>query len=108
MTRYASETTSETPRRRAIPEALDARLTPSGLPSGPMDAPRRPATFIVRISRDATGEIIGSVQRVRTGERRPFHRAEAIGALIVEMIATGGPEDAESGVQENRDQEVSS
>jgi hypothetical protein len=60
-----------------------------------MESPRQSATFIVRIARGATGELIGSVQRALTGERRPFHRAEAIGPLIAEMIATGWPEAGE-------------
>ena len=72
-----------------------------------MEAPRRPATFIVRIYRDAAGETSGSVQRVRTGERRAFHGAETIGALIVELLATDGPEDAGFGVQENPDRGAS-
>lgn len=52
-----------------------------------MDAPRPSATFVVRIARSASGELIGSVQRALTGERRSFHRAEAIGPLIAEMVA---------------------
>ena len=59
-----------------------------------METPRQSATFIVRIARGATGELIGSVQRALTGERRPFHRAEAIGPLIAEMIGTGWPQPA--------------
>ena len=61
-----------------------------------MESPRQSATFIVRIARGATGELIGSVQRALTGERRPFHRAEAIGPLIAEMIGAGSPEAIES------------
>ncbi len=58
-----------------------------------MEAPRRTVTFIVRISRDTAGEVVGSVQRVRTGERRPFRRAESIGHVIVEMIEPGDQDD---------------
>ena len=75
-----------------------------------MEPPRQSATFIVRIARGATGELIGSVQRALTGERRPFHRAEAIGPLIAEMIGTGSPEADESPIAsspENPEQEVS-
>ncbi len=61
-----------------------------------METPRQSATFIVRIARGATGELIGSVQRALTGERRPFHRAEAIGPLIAEMIGSGSPQAGES------------
>jgi hypothetical protein len=50
-----------------------------------MDAPRRLATFLVRVFRDGHGQLIGTVQRARTGERRPFHRAESLGPLIAEM-----------------------
>ena len=60
-----------------------------------MESTRQSATFIVRIARGATGELIGSVQRALTGERRPFHRAEAIGPLIAEMIGTGWPDSGE-------------
>ena len=75
-----------------------------------MESPRQSATFIVRIARGATGELIGSVQRALTGERRPFHRAEAIGPLIAEMIGTGWPAAGESpsaSPPESPDQEVS-
>jgi hypothetical protein len=59
-----------------------------------VETPRHAATFIVRVSRDGAGKLIGSVQRARTGERRPFHQAEAIGGLISEMTGTGVAADA--------------
>ena len=55
----------------------------------PLDMPRPPTTFVVRITVSLAGELAGNVQRVRTGERRVFHRTEAIGALIAEMLASG-------------------
>lgn len=65
-----------------------------------MDAPRRAATFIVRVFRDAGRELVGSVQRARTGERRPFYQADAIGRLITEMTEIETPDPGVSDVPE--------
>ena len=50
-----------------------------------------PATFIVRASRDAEGRLNGVVERVATGEKARFQGAEAMAALVQQMVPkTGG------------------
>jgi len=39
-------------------------------------------TFMVRVTRDASGRIRGFVERVATHEKEPFAGAEAIGSII--------------------------
>lgn len=43
-------------------------------------------TFIVRATRDRGGRLRGVVERVKTGEREPFARAEDLGTLIERML----------------------
>jgi hypothetical protein len=43
-------------------------------------------TFIVRAARDRGGRLRGVVERVKTGEREPFARAEDLGTLIERML----------------------
>jgi hypothetical protein len=47
---------------------------------------RRPQSFIVRVSRGATGGLEGIVERPRTGEKVWFKGADQIGRLIVRML----------------------
>ena len=46
-----------------------------------------PATFIVRAWRDAAGRLHGVVERVATGEKARFQGADAMAALVREMVA---------------------
>ena len=54
-----------------------------------MDTARASITFMVRVHSDAGGRVSGIVERVKTGEKRRFHDAEAIGLLIAEMVRDG-------------------
>jgi len=46
-----------------------------------------PVTFIVRAWRDSAGRMNGVVERVATGEKARFQGAQAMAALIQEMVA---------------------
>lgn len=46
-----------------------------------------PATFIVRAWRDGAGRLHGVVERVATGEKARFDGADAMAALVREMVA---------------------
>jgi hypothetical protein len=43
-------------------------------------------TFVVRLSRDAAGQVTGIVERVRTGEKERFEGVAAIATLIARMV----------------------
>jgi len=43
-------------------------------------------TFILRLSRDATGRVRGVLERVRTGEKAPVHDLGTLGLLIRRML----------------------
>jgi hypothetical protein len=43
-------------------------------------------TFVVRLSRDATGRATGIVERVRTGEKERFEGIATIATLIARMV----------------------
>jgi hypothetical protein len=43
-------------------------------------------TFIVRATRDRRGRLRGVVERVKTGAKEPFTRAEDVGGLIERML----------------------
>ena len=43
-------------------------------------------TFIVRASRDRGGRLRGTVERVKTGAKEPFTRADDLGSLIERML----------------------
>jgi hypothetical protein len=60
----------------------------------PLRAPRR-STFVVRVDRDASGNVSGVIERVRTGEKEGFRGLEAIGGLIARMVEAedGTPDD---------------
>jgi hypothetical protein len=47
------------------------------------------ATFIVRLSRDDAGRLVGVVERVRTGEKERFESIEAISEIVARMVVTG-------------------
>lgn len=49
-----------------------------------------PATFIVRVWRDAAGRLNGVVERVATGEKARFQGAEAMAALVQQMAPKTG------------------
>jgi hypothetical protein len=49
-------------------------------------APSPVLTFIVRITRDATGRLRGTVERVRTGEKERFTGADSIGVVVERML----------------------
>jgi hypothetical protein len=53
------------------------------------------ATFVVRVVRDAAGQLAGIVERVRTGEKVRFETTDGIGPLIARMVAGDGPQEAE-------------
>jgi hypothetical protein len=46
-------------------------------------------TFVVRITR-AAPELSGVVERLKTGEREPFHTVDAIGQIIARMLHAEG------------------
>jgi len=45
------------------------------------------ATFIVRLVCDQARRVRGTVERVRTGEKRVFTGADGIGGVIEQMLA---------------------
>ena len=49
------------------------------------DAHPHQMTFIVRLSREGTGVIVGVVERVRTGEKERFQGLDALAPLITRM-----------------------
>jgi hypothetical protein len=51
-----------------------------------MDVAVRALSFIVRVSVDPSGRVAGTVERVRTGEKRRFDDIDAIGAVIGRMM----------------------
>jgi hypothetical protein len=51
-------------------------------------------TIIVRVTEKDGGRLTGTVERARTGERRPFLGVEHIGEVIAEMAAATPPPDA--------------
>ena len=53
----------------------------------------RYSTFIVRVTPDEQGRLAGTVERVRTGEKRRFLDPEGLGALIARMAAEPPPEE---------------
>jgi hypothetical protein len=44
-------------------------------------------TFIVRLVRDADGDVAGTVERVRTGRRERFDGYADVGTLLERMVA---------------------
>ena len=52
------------------------------------DQLRPDAAFVVRVSRDRQGRLRGVVERIKTGEKRPFTGAESLGAVVERMLAT--------------------
>jgi hypothetical protein len=44
-------------------------------------------SFIVRVSRDDAGQLSGTVERVKTGEKHRFQDPETVGRLIARMVA---------------------
>jgi hypothetical protein len=55
-------------------------------PAVPDETARAVMTFIVRIARDPTGRLHGTVERVRTGEKERFTGADAVGGVIEQML----------------------
>ena len=49
------------------------------------------ATFIVRLSRDASGALRGIVERAATGIKQPVDGYEAIGSVIATMLDAERP-----------------
>ncbi len=67
---------------------IDVRLTVA-----PYRRPvETPIAFVVRVISTDGGQLKGTVERVRTGEKRPFHGIESVSRLIEEM-ARGETED---------------
>ena len=52
----------------------------------PDETSRAVVTFIVRIARDASGRLGGTVERVRTGEKQRFTGADGVGGVIEQML----------------------
>ncbi len=46
-----------------------------------------PATFIVRLTPNDDGSLSGTVERVRTGEKRRFCDPQGLGVLIAHMAS---------------------
>jgi hypothetical protein len=44
-------------------------------------------TFVVRLSRDASGRVSGIVERVRTGEKARFDALDILAEVIGRMVA---------------------
>ena len=51
-------------------------------------------TFVVRVSTDEGGDVVGVVEQVRNGHKARFRGVDAISAVIARMLA-GGPESSE-------------
>jgi len=51
-----------------------------------METAQASIAFVVRVLPAEADRVSGIVERVKTGEKRRFHGAEAIGRLIAEMI----------------------
>jgi hypothetical protein len=49
-------------------------------------------TFIVRVTSADAGEVAGTVERVRTGERHRFCGADALTSLIARLAAPATPD----------------
>ena len=45
-------------------------------------------TFILRLEVDDIGDVIGIVERVRTGEKQRFHGYAMLGEVIRRMVAS--------------------
>jgi len=56
-----------------------------------MESSDRALAFIVRVTPAHGGEIAGTVERVRTGEKHRFSGVDALGALIVRIVADEAP-----------------
>ena len=56
------------------------------------------STFIVRVTSADAGQLSGTVERVRTGEKHRFSGLEGLGALIAGMVgeATKQPDERPS------------
>jgi hypothetical protein len=67
-----------------------------------METTQASITFIVRVRPGEPGQVSGIVERVRTGEKHRFHRAEAIGPLIAEMVRQDTPSNPSSRLDEHR------
>ncbi len=52
---------------------------------GPTESVRPRAAFIVWLGRDAAGQLEGTVERARTGEKHRFHGLDAIAGLLQRM-----------------------
>jgi hypothetical protein len=52
----------------------------------PMEAPRQPLTFIVRLTAGDGGALSGVVERVRSGEKQRFQSGAALAEVIAEMV----------------------
>jgi hypothetical protein len=48
-------------------------------------------TFVVRLTRDPDGRLLGTVERVRTGEKERFTGADGIGGIIERMLREEDP-----------------
>ena len=51
-----------------------------------MQSPAPYATFIVRVFRDDSGRLAGTIERVRTGEKARFRTPGGIGRLVARMV----------------------
>jgi hypothetical protein len=59
----------------------------------------RQLAFVVRVSRDAAGAVVGVVERVRSGEKHRFSGSEALARLIEDLVtAEWSPEPPEVGL----------
>lgn len=79
-----------------------------------MEPAARALTFIVRVTSADAGEIAGTVERVRTGEKHRFTGLDGLGALIARIVAhevmpsasvssTEPPQAGESGTRQTDD-----
>jgi hypothetical protein len=73
-------------RYGALCDAGGDELVTAGWYRHPMDAPRQPLTFIVRLTPGEGGLLGGVVERVRSGEKQRFDSVAALADLITEMV----------------------
>jgi hypothetical protein len=55
-----------------------------------IDLPLPGSTFVVRVHQAASGEVSGTLERVRTGEKRRFRGLDGLVALMAQMMEERG------------------
>ena len=63
------------------------RIRFSRFPGLHADRPVKTVSFVVRLSRELSGDITGIVERVATGEKVRFRGCDAVGSVIADLFA---------------------